>query len=194
MQHPEGQKDAVMKEWGRSWRIIIAALAVLWAVELVDLFAFDGALDAYGVRPREVDGLLGIIAQPFLHGGIDHLLSNSFGLVALGWLVVARGVRRWLLVTSAAVVLGGLGVWTIGQAGSVHIGASGVVFAYLGYLLSAGVFDRNIGSTLLSALVGVLYGGMIFGVVPGQAGISWEAHLFGFLAGTLMAWVLAERR
>lgn len=194
MPHAEGHKDAVMREWGRSWRIITAVLAVLWAVELLDRFAFDGALDAYGVRPREVDGLVGIFAQPFLHGGIDHLLSNSFGLVVLGWLVVARGVRRWVLVTSAAIVLGGLGVWTVGQAGSVHIGASGVVFAYLGYLLAAGVFDRNIGSTLLSALVGGLYGGMLFGVLPGQAGISWEAHLFGFLAGTLMAWVLAERR
>ncbi len=183
-----------MREWGRSWRIITAVLAVLWAVELVDLSVFDGALDAYGVRPREVDGLVGVFAHPFLHGGLDHLLSNSFGLIVLGWLVVARGVRRWILVTCAAVVLGGLGVWTIGQAGSVHIGASGVVFAYLGYLLAAGIFDRNIGSTLLSALVGVFYGGMLFGVVPGQAGISWEAHLFGFLAGTLMAWALAERR
>lgn len=189
-----GDNEAIKREWRLSWRVIGVTLALLWATELVDQLAFHGALDAYGVHPREASGLVGVLTHPFLHGGFDHLLSNSVGLIGLGWLVAARGVRRWIAVTLAGVLLGGLGMWTFGQPDSVHIGASGVVFAYFGYLLLAGFFERSFGAIFLSIVVGLLYGGMIFGVLPGQLGISWEGHLFGFLGGALMAWLLAGRR
>jgi len=191
---PESAKNAVKREWSRSWKIIAITLAVLWGTELVDMFVFRGGLDAYGVKPREVDGLVGVLTHPFLHGGLEHLLSNSLGILVLGWLVVASGVRRWILVTLAGILFGGLGMWALGEVGSVHIGASGVVFAYFGYLVLAGLFERSVGAVLLSALVGALYGGMIVGVLPGEAGISWEGHLGGFLGGALMAWRLAKRR
>jgi membrane associated rhomboid family serine protease len=188
------ESEGLKREWRLSWRVIGVTLAILWATELVDQLAFHGALDAYGVHPREPSGLVGVLTHPFLHGGFDHLLSNSVGIIGLGWLVAARGLRRWVAVTLAGVLLGGLGMWTFGQPDSVHIGASGVVFAYFGYLLLAGFFERSFGAILLSIVVGLLYGGMIFGVLPGQLGISWEGHLFGFLGGALMAWLLARRR
>ncbi|MCA9701184.1 MAG: rhomboid family intramembrane serine protease, partial [Myxococcales bacterium] len=133
------------------------------------------------------------LTHPFLHGGLGHLISNSIGILTLGTLVAAHGRGRWALITLVATLLGGLGIWLIGASGSNHIGASGVVFAYFGYLLTAGLFERRFGSILLSVVVLLLWGGMIFGVLPGQVGISWEGHLFGFLAGVLMARVLARR-
>ena len=172
---------------------LLGTLALLWAIELVDLFALGGRLDAFGVRPREVPGLIGVLTHPFLHGGLEHLAGNSVGLLTLGALLLARDRKTWLLVTLAAVLLGGLGIWVVGRAGSVHIGASGVVFAYFGYLLLIGWFERRFASMLLSGLILFAYGGMIFGVLPGQVGISWEAHLFGFLSGALMARLLARR-
>jgi membrane associated rhomboid family serine protease len=102
--------------------------------------------------------------------------------------------ERWhfALVTVMAMLLGGLGVWTFGATGSVHIGASGVIFGYLGFLLLSGFFERRFGAILVSLGVGVAYGGLVWGVLPSRPGISWEGHLFGFLAGILAAYVAAR--
>ncbi|NVB36769.1 rhomboid family intramembrane serine protease [Pseudenhygromyxa sp. WMMC2535] len=190
---PQGDWQTLRREWRATWKVIVGMLAVLWTVELVDLYALGGRLDAYSVRPRELDGLLGILTHPFLHGGLPHLISNSAGILVLGTLVAARSRWAWLWVSLAGTLLGGLGMWLLGASGSVHIGASGVVFAYFGYLLFAGWFERRFASMLLSALVLLVYGTMIFGVLPGQVGVSWEGHLFGFFAGVIMARVLAKR-
>ena len=172
--------------------ILVGCLAVFWVVEIIDVVLPFWGLDQYGIRPRTEGGLWGILASPFLHGGFDHLIGNSVPFLILGWLTMIRERWHFALVTVMAMLLGGLGVWTFGATGSVHIGASGVIFGYLGFLLLSGFFERRFDAILVSLGVGVAYGGLVWGVLPSQPGISWEGHLFGFLAGILAAYVAAR--
>ncbi len=171
-------------------RTLVGFLGVLWLCEIVDQSIFHGGLDRFGVQPREVEGLLGLVTAPFLHGGYPHLISNTVGLLLLGGLLLLWSRREFWLVTIASTLVGGLGTWLVGMDGSVHIGASGVLFGFFGYLLLRGWFERKFGAMALSLVVGWLFGSMASGMVPGLAGlgISWEEHLFGFLGGVLMAW------
>lgn len=174
--------------------VLSGLLLILWLVEVVDLVFFGGSLDAYGIAPRSVDGLMGIPLAPILHGGLAHLAANTVPLLVLAWLVMLRETWHLPVVAAIVVLLGGLGVWLFGRAGSVHIGASGLVFGLLGFLLLAGWFERRLGAILLSLVVLVAYGGLLVGLLPGGRGVSWEAHLFGFAAGVLAARLLARRR
>jgi membrane associated rhomboid family serine protease len=178
--------------------VLFSLVAFMWAIEIVDLLVFGGALDGWGVRPRSVVGLRGILFAPFLHGGFAHLIANTGPLLILGWLVMWRETHHFFLVAAIGSLVGGLGIWLIGASASVHIGASIIVFALLGYLLLRGWFDRRLLPILGSVAVAVLYGGMLFGLFPGQTGISWEGHLFGFAGGGLAARLLnaptAQRR
>lgn len=172
--------------------ILVGSLSVFWVAEIIDVVLPFWGLDQYGIRPRTERGLWGILASPFLHGGFDHLIGNSVPFLILGWLTMFRERWHFALVTVMAMLLGGLGVWTFGATGSVHIGASGVIFGYLGFLLLSGFLERRFGAILVSLGVGVAYGGLVWGVLPSQPGISWEGHLFGFLAGILAAYVAAR--
>ncbi len=168
-------------------------VALLWAIEIFDFLMFRGSLDALGIRPRTIPGLLGIALAPWLHGGFAHLMANTVPFVALGWLILLRRTSDLVLVTLLSTLVGGLGVWLIGSSSSVHIGASGVIFGYFGFLLLRGWFERSVLSIALSLGVGFVYGGMLWGVLPTQVGISWEGHLFGFLGGVLAARLLGGR-
>lgn len=171
--------------------LLLVFIGLLWAVELADLLLFHRSLDRFGIRPRDPGGLWGILFAPFLHGGFGHLLANSVPLFGLGWLVMLRSTLTFFLVSLVAILLGGLGVWLFAPPHTIHIGASGLVFGYLGYLLARGFFERRFSSVLLSIVVGLFYGGALWGLLPGQRGISWQGHLFGFLAGVLAARLLA---
>jgi membrane associated rhomboid family serine protease len=173
--------------------LLLGIVILFWLIEIVDLVIFGGALDGLGIRPRSADGLLGILFAPFLHGGIAHVAANSLPFIVLGWLIMARETWHFFAVAAISMVVGGLGVWLIGAGSSVHIGASGVVFGFFGFLLLAGWFERKVSTIAISLIVALTYGGLIFGVLPGQAGISWEGHLFGFLGGVLAARLLARR-
>ena len=191
---PEGEWQGLKRELVAQLYILGGTLALLWAIEIVDLAVFQGGLDGYGIRPRSAVGLIGILLAPFLHGGLRHLMANSGPLVALGWMVMLRDTRHFFVVGAIASVVGGLGVWLIGASGSVHIGASITIFGFFGYLLLRGWFERRFAVIAGSVVVGLLYGGLIFGVLPGQRGISWEGHLFGFLGGVLSARLLTPRQ
>lgn len=168
--------------------------AVLWVIEVVDLL-LGHALDDFGIVPRTVGGLWGIAASPFLHAGFGHLATNTIALWLLGGLSMTRRARDFWVVGAIAALTGGLGAWLFGGSHTVHIGASGVVFGYLGFLLGRGVFERSVAAVLLSLAVGWLAGGMLFGMLPlVNPGISWEAHLFGFVGGALAARGLAGSR
>ncbi|MCP4604528.1 MAG: rhomboid family intramembrane serine protease [Proteobacteria bacterium] len=175
--------------------IVLGGLvAAMWVLEIVDQFILGGALNQYGIRPRDTDRLSGILFAPFLHGDFAHLSSNTIPFLVLGWFILLRGRAAFLVATLVAVIIGGAGTWLIGASSSVHIGASGVVFGYLGFLLGGGIFDRSIGTIILALISAVLYGGIIFGVLPGQVGISWQGHLFGFIGGVLAAKLFAGSR
>ncbi|WP_437639432.1 rhomboid family intramembrane serine protease [Sorangium sp. So ce854] len=168
-------------------------VALLWAIEILDFLIFRGSLDALGIRPRTAPGLVGVALAPLLHGGFAHLAANTVPFLALGWLIMLRRTSDLVLVTLLSALVGGLGVWLIGSPSSVHVGASGVIFGYFGFLLLRGWFERSAVSIALSLVVGLFYGGMIWGVLPTRMGISWEGHLFGFLGGVLAARLLAGR-
>jgi membrane associated rhomboid family serine protease len=178
----------------RNLSVLAWLVGVIWILEIVDQVVLRGALDRAGIRPRDVDQWWGILAAPLLHGGLAHLLANTVPLVVLGWLVLLRGIGTFLSVSALAVVLGGLGVFIFGDPRTIHIGASGLVFGLLGYLLLRGYFERSLSSVIISVIVAVLYGGALFGVLPGQRGVSWEGHLFGFLSGVAGARFLIPSR
>ncbi|MCS6813832.1 MAG: rhomboid family intramembrane serine protease [Cyanobacteria bacterium] len=173
--------------------ILGSFVAVMWGVEILDAVVFGHRLNALGIRPRSINGLWGILFMPFLHGNFAHLIANTLPFVTLGWLIMLRETSDFFVVTILSMLVGGLGIWLIGSPFSVHIGASGVVFGYLGYLLLRGYFERSVTAIGFSIVVAILYGGTLFGLLPIHRGISWEGHLFGFLGGVLAAYLLAKR-
>lgn len=170
-----------------------SAVTGLWASFTANIVA-AGALTKYGIVPRTVDGLWGILFAPFIHANVAHLVANTVPLLMLGWLVLLRDARHFIPVTLISMLGAGLFAWTLGAPNSVHIGASGVVFGYFGFLMLAGWFARSAASIAISVLVTVVWGGLVLGVMPGQPGISWQAHLGGFVGGVLAAKWLAPRR
>lgn len=162
------------------------AVGAGWTVFVVNTM-LAGALTPFGIVPRTLIGLRGILFAPFLHGSLAHLISNTLPFLALGWMVMLRDRRHVLPVTLYAMVGAGLMAWLLGAPGTVHIGASGVVMGYLGFLLLAGVYTRSLGSIVLSLITAALWGGLVLGIAPSQPGVSWQAHLGGFLGGVLAA-------
>ena len=177
----------------RALTVIGGFVALLYAIELVDTL-LDNRLDQEGVEPQQSDGLLGILFAPLLHGGWEHLIGNTVPLLVLGFLVLLSGVRLWLQVTAIVWVVGGLGTWLVAPPGTVHLGASVLIFGWLVFLLLRGFVSGRIGQILLGLLILFLYGGILWGVLPGQPGISWQGHLFGAIGGAIAAFVLSERR
>lgn len=173
--------------------IVGGLLAVMWAVELIDWLGGRWLeLDQFGIRPR-AGWLPGIAISPFLHADWAHLVANSLPFLLFGLLVIGRGVKRFWIVSSGIVVLGGLGVWLIGGSDTVHVGASGLIFGYFGYLLTIGAVERSLVAVGRSVIVAGLYGSILWGVLPNRPGVSWEGHLCGLLAGVSMAAPLRRR-
>lgn len=169
--------------------VLGGALALMWATEIADAIVFDGRLDGNGIFPRRASGLDGILWAPVLHRGFGHLLSNSFPFLILGALVMTEGWRRWGAVTAIVVVGGGALTWLAARS-RIHIGASGVIFGYIGYLLANAYFTRRLRAIAIALVVTVVYGGgLIIGLLP-RPGISFEGHLFGALAGIAAALLL----
>ena len=164
---------------------IFALVAAMWLLEILDaVWAYP--MDVLGIRPLNGDGLLGIAAAPFLHLGFGHLMANTTALLVLGALVLLTSQYFWM-VTAAVALFGGLGVWLVSDPSTVVVGASGLVYGYAAYLVALGIFRRSLKNLLVAVLVVLLYGGFVFGVLPGRAGISWEGHLFGAVVGVAMA-------
>ncbi|QIK75280.1 rhomboid family intramembrane serine protease [Nocardioides piscis] len=167
-------------------------VGLLWVFEIADA-ALGLRLDDEGIRPGSTDGLSGILFAPLLHGGFGHLISNTVPLLVLGFIVLLSGVSRWLVLTLIVWIVGGAGTWLFGGAGTVHIGASGLVFGWLAYLILRGFFTRHPWQIVVGVVVFLVYGGALWGVLPGQPGISWQGHMFGAVGGGLAAWWLADR-
>lgn len=171
--------------------IIGASLGLMWALEIIDAI-LGQPLNQFGIVPRTASGLAGIPFAPILHADFGHLLANTLPFALLGFFTTLRGISNFFIVTAIIAVAGGLGVWIFGSNGS-HIGASGLIFGYFGYNVAMGIFERSLKSIALAVLIGLLYGSMIFGVLPGRAGVSWEGHLFGAAAGVAWAWYTTKR-
>lgn len=173
--------------------LVAKTTGLLWVIELVDKLLLGSSLDWLGIHPRSLGGLLGIVFAPFLHAGIGHMLANTLPLLVLGFLVTTRKRMDFYVVAAASALASGLGVWLFAGANTVTVGASGVIFGFLGFLMGRGFFERKPSAILLSLVVTFLFGGMLWGVLPiVAAGISWQAHLFGFLGGLLTSRLLGQ--
>jgi membrane associated rhomboid family serine protease len=168
--------------------VVAVLLGAMWAVEIIDLVP-GTSFDRWGVRPRSVRGLFGIIFAPFLHVSFRHLIANTIPFAVLGAAIALSGVRQILEVTVIVVVVSGLGIWLFGAGNSVHLGASGLVFGYLTYLVTRGVIARNLWWIIGGLVVLAFYGSLLWGLLPTPR-VSWLGHVFGAIGGVLAAWLL----
>jgi membrane associated rhomboid family serine protease len=168
-------------------------VAVMWVLEIVDQL-FGAGFDRYGIEPRDTDGLGGIAAAPFLHAGFDHLIGNTIPFLVLGAVIALNGLVRVLATTAIIMLVAGLGTWLVAPAGTVHVGASGVVFGYAAYLIARGIFSRSMLQLAVGAIVLLIYSTTLLSALVPTPGISWQSHLFGAIGGVLAAWLLDRRR
>ena len=171
----------------KNLKFAFAATAILWLVYFINLVLYVD-LRLYGLKPRHIDGLWGILAAPFLHADIQHLTANTGALFIL--LAVSLSYSRTLTFKALLTImlLGGGMVWLLGKGGTVHIGASGIIFGLIGFLMCLGVFRRDWKALIISIVITIVYGGVLHSLLIYVPGISWTGHLFGFIAGALAAW------
>ncbi|ORV83555.1 rhomboid family intramembrane serine protease [Mycolicibacterium iranicum] len=179
---------------------ILSFVALLYVIEAYDSVT-GHRLDSNGIRPLETDGLTGILFAPLLHSNWEHLAANTGPALVLGFLMTLAGLSRFIFATAIIWILGGLGTWLIGNVGAPtyygtvvetnHIGASGLIFGWLTFLIVFGFFTRKIWEIVTGVVVLLIYGSILLGVLPGTFGVSWQGHLCGALAGLVAAYLLS---
>lgn len=172
--------------------LIVGLLSFLWLLEFYDQ-ATNYSLNRFGIHARQLDGLPEIFSAPFLHGSFEHLQGNSIPFLVLGFLAALGGFARWLKASLICIVSSGLLAWLLTPPGTIVLGASGVIMGWLTYVITRGFFDRRPARIILGLAVFFFYGGLIWGVLPSQVGISWQAHLGGAIGGVIAAKVLHGR-
>jgi membrane associated rhomboid family serine protease len=178
---------------GRAFIVMCAITPVLFFITLIDELTGHQLNADAGIHPHDLTRLDGIALAPFLHNSFGHVTANSVPLIMLGTFMLVGGVKRFLIATAIIMVTSGLAIWLIGDPNTYVVGASGVCFGYLGTLLTRGIVERSRWNIAAGLLIGMLYGWLIIGVLPGDPMISWQGHLFGFVGGVLAAVVLRRR-
>lgn len=166
---------------------IFGFVIAIWIIEFINL-STGHRLSSWGIVPRTAKGLMGIPLCPFLHASLRHVMVNTIPLAVLGGFVILQGKRLFFEVTIIIIFVSGTILWLFGRS-SCHVGASGLIFGYFGYLVVRAWYDRSLKSFLTAFFTIFLFGGIIWGVLPTLSGISWEGHLFGLLAGILTAYI-----
>ena len=184
--------ESLVAEARKALFVMVAFLAVLWMIQLLNV-ADHYRLDNYGIKPRDLASLPYILTAPFLHVSWTHIESNSGPLFIFGFLAAYRGVARFLWLTALLIVVSGLAAWFFGAAGTIGVGASGVVFGYLGYILVRGFFDRHGIDILIGAVMALCFAYQFTVLLP-QAGIGWQDHIGGLVGGIVGGWVFRDRR
>ena len=167
---------------------VAVMLALMWGEEIVDLLP-GTRFDRWGVRPRSFRGLFGIVFSPFLHTGFPHLIANTIPFAILGGAIALGGTKQYVEVSVLVALTSGVGIWIFGAGNSVHIGASGLVFGYLTYLVSRGIIAKNVWWILGGLVTLAFYGGLFWGLLPSPR-VSWLGHVFGAVGGVLAAWMI----
>tara|TARA_Y100000034_G_scaffold6762_2_gene7466 strand:- start:275 stop:817 length:543 start_codon:yes stop_codon:yes gene_type:complete len=165
-------------------RIAVAFIIAIWTVFLVDM-VLPGDFNNWGLVPRSLSGLVGIVTMPFLHGNLGHIISNTVPILILMSLLGVTSAKSSEIVAELIVAAGVL-LWLFGTK-NIHIGASGLVYALVTYLVMSGWWSKNPQKTAIGLFVAVFYGGLVWGVLPTQPGVSWTGHLFGAIAGIITA-------
>jgi membrane associated rhomboid family serine protease len=167
------------------WVGVIILVAIFWAVTIINFLTGYSFLQL-ALVPRTFNGLIGILTAPFLHAGFSHLTANTISFAVLGALVGLNGRWAFWETTIFIIFVSGAGLWLVGRP-SYHLGASGLVFGYFGYLVMRGLVQKKITALLVAAAVVFAYGGLIWGILPTSSHVSWEGHLCGFVAGIIAA-------
>jgi membrane associated rhomboid family serine protease len=179
---------------GRAFVTMCAVIPLLFLIEALDVAVGPGTLDlAGGIIPRRLDGLDGVLFSPFLHAGWDHLYGNAVPLILVGTFALAGGARRFIWSTLTIMLVSGLGVWFVGDPGTVVVGASGVIFGYLGLLFARGFVERSWWNLGVAAFIGLLYWYQVYNILPTDRGISWQGHGLGLLGGLISAFLFRRR-
>ena len=181
------------------FKILLFVIGTFWTIEIIDYLFGRGELDQLGIIPHKLVGLRGVLLAPFLHASFSHLIINSIPFLILGWLTMIQKRSHFYIVSFFSMIIGGLGIWLFGVSSAEHIGASILIYGYLGFLLLRGLFQKNRPSLLLSLTVFFLYGGLLWGsslwgILPSAMNISWEGHLCSFIAGGLVASAIAKKQ
>ena len=166
----------------------IGVVVLMWLVKIIEVFQND-KYTSWGIIPREIDGLPGILTAPFLHSDWQHLMSNSVPMLALMSMVMVFYKRVAVSSIIIITVFTGFTVWLFARGGTSHIGASGVVYGLVAFLAWTGIFRRNLKSIILALVMLVAFGSYFHGIVPNKEGVSWESHLFGGLVGIFTAFL-----
>jgi membrane associated rhomboid family serine protease len=168
---------------------ILIFIGLIWAVFLLSWLI--APITEYGLQPRSLKGLIGIATMPFLHANLGHIVANTIPLLVLLFLLAGSRAQSWAIVIEI-VALGGVLLWIFGRKAN-HIGASGLVFGLISFLIFAGVFERRFVSIAIALVTLLLYGGsLLWGMLPVQQGVSWDGHLCGAIAGGLLAFQVAR--
>ncbi|WP_246818746.1 rhomboid family intramembrane serine protease [Corynebacterium sp. HMSC074C01] len=197
-----GQKPVLntgdSKNYTRTGRLKTAAsltvgfLAVEWIIHIINFLFFGSELGQYGIHPLDFNGIWGIFTAPLLHANFEHLIGNSLPGAVFCFLIGLSGRKAWWEVTVIVVLIAGIGTWLLGGPGTSHIGASGMVYGWLAYLIVRGIFNRSLGQFLVGVGLGFAYSGLIWGVLPIYEGVSWQGHLFGAIGGIVAGMVITS--
>lgn len=161
---------------------------IIWILHIIKVIG-NFHWGRFGVFPREIDGLAGIIFSPLIHGDFQHLFSNSIPVFFLVTMILFFYEKIALISITAIYLITGLLVWLFAREGVYHIGASGVVYGMVSFVFWNGVFRRSMKAVILSLVIIIMYSGYFAGIVPGQEGISWESHLMGGLTGIVVSFI-----
>lgn len=173
--------------------VMAVFVGLLWIIEFADE-ASGGQLDTYGISPRDPAEVPDIFTAPFLHASAEHLSANSIPLFVLGVIAAIRGLGKFFAASVIIIFVSGTGVWLTAPTGTVTLGASGLVFGYFGYVLLRGFADRRASDIVVGVVVAILYGSILWGVLPVDPAVSWQGHLFGLAGGVGAAFMLRDRR
>ncbi len=177
---------------------VIVLLAVIWGLQIVNWMLGYRLNYWFGLDPRDLGGLIGIPASPFLHASFQHTVANTVPLAVLGGIAALTAPREFPIATFLIAIIGGGLTWLFARGSisgmqAVHVGASGLIFGYFGFLVAYGWVERSAAPVVGALAALLLYGGLIWGVLPTQQRVSWEAHLFGLLGGVAAAFLLRKR-
>ncbi|WP_246846901.1 rhomboid family intramembrane serine protease [Corynebacterium sp. sy039] len=196
---PQPGRQPARRGWASRFHTATAlSYAVGFPIIMCMVFFFgklmnnNAIIAAFGIRPLDFSAIWHIFTAPFIHIDIAHLISNLSVGVVLCWCIGLSGHRVFLEVTAIVCLISGLGTWLLGGVGTVHVGASGIIYGWLLYLIVRGFFNRSFSQSVMGFVLILLYSGLMWGVLPGTQGVSWQAHFFGALGGLCAGAILTS--
>ena len=172
--------------------LTVGFLAIEWIIQIVNAVLFGNELGQFGIHPLDFNGIWGIFTAPLLHANFEHLIGNSVPGAVFCFLIGLSGRKAWWEVTIIVVLIAGVGTWLLGGPGTSHIGASGLIYGWLTYLIVRGIFNRSLIQFITGLVLGFAYSGLIWGVLPIYEGVSWQGHLFGAIGGVVAGMVITS--